>query len=562
VPVVNNYTALLSGSYWGGIEVVHTPIIVTYSFTTAATYPDYPVDGFTAATEATFQEFSAAEKTQARTALGEWAAAGSIVFLEVAPGHGDINFQLVDFDTTSYVGYAGIGFYPFGEWNSLSYPYFTDGLNVSGDIFMNSDFETGSGAGEQVNYGTLLHEIGHAIGLKHPTEVVTNFAANPDVVHDQVLSSDDPNRTIMASVGGANEHLTALDMQAAAFIYGAAGDGGVFQADASGNTFILSSWSWDADTETLTMTGKNSNDSIRGTPVNDIITGLNGNDLLFGLNGNDMLDGGAGDDTLYGGAGIDTMMGKTGNDTYFVDDPGDIIKEALAWGTADWVYVFSTYILANNVEGMQLFGDGLTGTGNNIANTIYGDGAFANTLYGLGGDDYIVGGGGGDTIRGGNNNDQIFGQGGADNITGDAGSDFLSGDAGNDKVNGGDGDDDIYGGLGRDTLTGGAGADYFVFDTAAAADNADKITDLDIAADFTVFMQSVYTELDIGPGSTLAASNFHTGTAATTADHHIIYDSAAGKLFYDTDGVGGTAHQLVTTLTTGLALTNQDFLVF
>jgi serralysin len=75
-------------------------------------------------------------------------------------------------------------------------------------------------------------------------------------------------------------------------------------------------------------------------------------------------------------------------------------------------------------------------------------------------------------------------------------------------------------------------------------------------------MQSVYAELDIGPGSTLAASNFHTGTAATTADHHIIYDSAAGKLLYDADGVGGAAHQLITTLTTGLALTNQDFLVF
>ena len=101
-----------------------------------------------------------------------------------------------------------------------------------------------------------------------------------------------------------------------------------------------------------------------------------------------------------------------------------------------------------------------------------------------------------------------------------------------------------------------------MFDTAAAGDNADKIVDFTIGDDNMVFIQSVYTALDIGPGSTLAASNFHIGTAATTADHHIIHDAVAGKVMYDADGVGGAAQQLVTTVTVGLALTNQDFLVF
>ena len=36
MPVVSDYTALLSGSYWGGIEVTSTPTIVTFSFPTAA----------------------------------------------------------------------------------------------------------------------------------------------------------------------------------------------------------------------------------------------------------------------------------------------------------------------------------------------------------------------------------------------------------------------------------------------------------------------------------------------------------------------------------------------
>ena len=53
MPVVNNYTALLSGSYWGGIET-RAQVIVTYSFTSAATIPAYPVDGFTAGTNQHF----------------------------------------------------------------------------------------------------------------------------------------------------------------------------------------------------------------------------------------------------------------------------------------------------------------------------------------------------------------------------------------------------------------------------------------------------------------------------------------------------------------------------
>ena len=247
MPVVTDYTALLSGDYWNGIEVTGKPVIVTYSFPTTAAGYLADVDGFTAATVSSFQAFNGAEQAQARTALGEWAAASGLIFVEVAPGQGDINFQLVDFDTTSapsYAGAGGIGFYPFGDWNFFTYPSFSSDIDGSGDVFMNSQFASGG----SVTYGTLLHEIGHAIGLKHPTEVVTNFAANPVVTHDQVLASDDPALTIMAEVGdpGVSEHLKTLDQQAAAFLYGPAGTGQVVTANASGANAAVSSWSWKA----------------------------------------------------------------------------------------------------------------------------------------------------------------------------------------------------------------------------------------------------------------------------------------------------------------------------
>ncbi len=202
MPVVTDYTALLSGSYWNGIEVTGAPVIVTYSFPTSAPAYDATIDGFTAATVASFQAFTSAEQAEADQALGEWANASGLVFIQVAPGEGDINFSNVDFSTTSnpsYAGYGGIGFYPFGDWNNFSYPNFTGDLDASGDVFMNSQFL--SNLDGSVNYGTLLHEIGHAIGLKHPTEVVTDYAANPPVTHDQVLATDDPTQTIMSTVG-------------------------------------------------------------------------------------------------------------------------------------------------------------------------------------------------------------------------------------------------------------------------------------------------------------------------------------------------------------------------
>lgn len=74
MPVVTDYTALLGGDYWNGIEVTGKPVIVTCSFPTAAAGDLADVDGFAAATVSSFQAFNSAEQIQARTALGEWAA--------------------------------------------------------------------------------------------------------------------------------------------------------------------------------------------------------------------------------------------------------------------------------------------------------------------------------------------------------------------------------------------------------------------------------------------------------------------------------------------------------
>ena len=99
----------------------------------------------------------------------------------------------------------------------------------------------------------------------------------------------------------------------------------------------------------------------------------------------------------------------------------------------------------------------------------------ASTLDGGDGNDTLIGGAGNDTLYGGTGNDLLQGGAGNDQLYGGAGNDTLQGGDGNDILIGGDGDDVLVGGAGLDILTGGSGADIFQF-TAGQA-NGDIVTD-------------------------------------------------------------------------------------
>jgi Ca2+-binding RTX toxin-like protein len=118
----------------------------------------------------------------------------------------------------------------------------------------------------------------------------------------------------------------------------------------------------------------------------------------------------------------------------------------------------------------------------------------------------------------------------------------------------------IDSGLGNDTVTGGAGADVFIFSTALnAATNVDRITAFSVADDTISLGSAVFT--GIGAVGPLAAAEFHVGTAAADADDRIIYDSATGKLFFDSDGTGANDAVLFARLQPGLSLTQDDFTI-
>nr|WP_321982751.1 Calx-beta domain-containing protein [uncultured Cohaesibacter sp.] len=194
------------------------------------------------------------------------------------------------------------------------------------------------------------------------------------------------------------------------------------------------------------------NDTVRGGNGNDVVNGGDGSDHLFGDAGKDNLIGGLGADMLNGGAGADKMAGNQGNDTYIVDNVNDKVSEIAGQGV-DLVKSSVTFSLKDNsqfIEKLTLIGNqNINGTGNGLANTIWGNSA-KNVLFGINGNDKLYGASGADTLNGGNGNDLLNGGNGNDHLFGNAGADTLFGGLGNDVLNGGLGADKMWGNKGND----------------------------------------------------------------------------------------------------------------
>lgn len=227
--------------------------------------------------------------------------------------------------------------------------------------------------------------------------------------------------------------------------------------------------------------------------------------IFRGNAGNDYLDGSSGNDSLFGGAGNDVIDAGTGVDT-------------LVGGAGNDTYV---------TDGGDVISEGLK------AGTDLVESSVGRTLGAKIEDLTLTGS---VAING-------IGNGLENVISGNGAANMLNGGAGND------------------TLFGGAGRDSFVFSTVPGAGNIDQISDVSAVDDTIRLDDAVF--LGLGSG-VLAASAFAanaTGLAVDATDR-IIYEPDTGRLFFDSDGVGGAAAVQFAKLTAGLALTSADFIVF
>ncbi|MEA5605368.1 calcium-binding protein, partial [Nostoc sp. UHCC 0252] len=156
-------------------------------------------------------------------------------------------------------------------------------------------------------------------------------------------------------------------------------------------------------------------------------------------------------------------------------------------------------------------------------------------------------------------NNILFGNTGANTLSGADGNDSLFGNSGNDSLLGGAGDDSLFGGIGRDTLTGGSGQDsLYLTDTRTGG--YDTITDFTVEDD-TIFISKTEFALSQSQDMILDPGLFRIGTIATAASDRFIYNQSTGNLFFDKDGLGGTAQVQIAQFSNKVALSSENITV-
>jgi Ca2+-binding RTX toxin-like protein len=130
-------------------------------------------------------------------------------------------------------------------------------------------------------------------------------------------------------------------------------------------------------------------------------------------------------------------------------------------------------------------------------------------------------------------------------------NDVLNGDAAAQNLTGQNGNDTLWGAVGADTLWGGAGNDTFIFREMGTA-NADRVGDFTSGGDKLQLDDSAFTAIGATGNFAAGDGRFWASSAGTAhdANDRVLYNTSTGQLYYDADGNGGGAAQLVATLTT------------
>ena len=377
--------ALLSGEVWR-----NDGDGVTLSYTFFDDVPDYYASGASERTD--FTPLTTAMRGVVTDAL------------EMIESYTNITFRASASDTAK-LGF-GQAHLPddVGAW--AYYP--STAWSIGGDVWANTTYvrDADTDPGEYAHM-LFLHEIGHALGLKHPFEGGATLPHDEDSSAYTVMSYTWPYyaqtymvydiaalQTLYGTNRAYNSGDTTYTLRAGAgYAIWDAGGTDTFDASAESGHARLSLR--EGDLSTLSQAATHHIAIAYGAQIENAIAG-GGHDTLIGNAaanrlsggaGNDRLSGGAGNDTLVGGGGADTLSGGVGDDLYILQGDDRLVDR----GGVDTVESPTSHTLASDFEALVLTGTArLTGTGN----------AGANVLSGNAGDNTLDGGGGADTLRG------------------------------------------------------------------------------------------------------------------------------------------------------------------
>jgi len=276
-----------------------SPDIITFAFPTAA--PSYYSSSSTVAT--TFQTFTAEQQQTVRDIFANIEEMTNLTFVETTADEAEMIFGVVDLAGDA----RGMAYYP----SAYSYGY-------DGDVWI--DAQTAGTAFEPGTIGhlTLLHEIGHAMGLTHPDTTNLSWIESTrqytDMAYGEHVGTDAEPSTYMLYDIAALQHLYGSNQTATASDDHYVQDDEVRTIwDAGGSDTLDFSGS---DTSAIVNLNAGSFSSSGGQEDNLAIAFGTEIENAVGTDFDDLITGNEGENALTGGAGADVFFTglNSGND--------------------------------------------------------------------------------------------------------------------------------------------------------------------------------------------------------------------------------------------------------
>ena len=456
-----------------------TAAVVTYAFRDSVTTMPTDTTGFS--------QFNATQIAASVLAFSAWSDVANITFQRVQNAGSEFSNDA----TILLANYAD------GQEGAAAFAYLPGGMpgaagfgQVQGDVWINSSLSYNALPVQQ-GYGqlTLLHEIGHAIGLSHPAAYNASAGGTITYSGSAVYYEDSLQYSVMSyfsevntgadfrvNAQGARSYSSAPlldDISAAQRLYGSN------MSTRTGDTV----YGFNSNTGRLWFTANNELSTLvfcawdaGGTDTFDFSGYLNNGQIIDlrqgafssvgGMVGNVSIALGAVIENAIGGQGSDTFRGNSADNRFTPNAGTDVVDGGLGTDTVVFSGTRAAYTITWTGQTGTIVGNGQNVTVTNVEFLQFTDQTIAAAPTG----GVVVGGDiTNETITGTALADVIGGLGGDDTISGLAGNDTLNGGSGNDTLNGGDGDDVLIGALGNDTLNGGAGIDTADYSGAGAA---------------------------------------------------------------------------------------------